>query len=372
MVEPVWRTVAFDAASGESNRITVTTAGRYDVIVRDDAHPLTAPSDCGRIDDRTVTCRGGPYDNPGFGPPLQFHDLARINLGDGDDSAAAGGAIGVSVSGGAGDDRLIGGPGDDRLAGDAGNDTLRGDGGDDMLVGGPAGDVDLVDGGDGSDTLGYDTTSAVVIDLARGVAGVGVARDRVQRVENAHGGAGDDTLIGDDAPNLLVAGPGSDRVDGRGGDDELDLHREVNDPSEELVPVQVEAPDARRDTVTCGDGRDTVAYPNLSDRLSACELIGASGGSVGAVPDRVGRRRALFRTRTFGLVIGLRLTARVGRRTVLLGKAFDRKETGRLVVPLTRAGRRFVARPGRHGARAEALSEVDTYGVARATFRLRL
>ncbi|MDP8908133.1 MAG: hypothetical protein M3N47_03245, partial [Chloroflexota bacterium] len=45
MVEAVWQTVVFDAARGESNRITVTTTARHDVTVRDDAHPLTAPSE---------------------------------------------------------------------------------------------------------------------------------------------------------------------------------------------------------------------------------------------------------------------------------------------------------------------------------------
>ena len=194
----------------------------------------------------------------------------------------------------------------------------------------------------------------------------------MQRVENAHGGPRGDTLIGDGAANRLVAGPGADRLDGRSGDDELDLHRDVDDPSDELTGELVEAPDARRDSVACGAGRETVAYPDATDRLTGCELIGAAGGSVGAVPDRVSPRRVVFRTRTFGLVIGLRLTARGDGRRLLLGEALDRQQTGRLVVPLTRAGRRFVARPGRRGARAETLSDIDADGVARATFRLRL
>ena len=153
MVVDVWQTVVFDADPGETNKITVTTA-RYDVTVRDEANPLSAPSGCARVDARTVTCRGGPYDNPTAGRPYEFHDLAQINLGDGDDSATAAGAIGVSLSGGAGNDRLSGSPGDDRLAGDAGTDTLLGEGGDDMLLGDGVGG-ELFDGGVGNDTLAY-------------------------------------------------------------------------------------------------------------------------------------------------------------------------------------------------------------------------
>ena len=118
----------------------MTTTARHDVTVRDDAHRLTAPSECARIDDHTVTCRGGPYEDPSGRRAYEFHDLARINLGDGDDSAVAAGAIGVSLSGGAGEDRLTGGPRADRLAGDAGTNTLLGEGGDDLLLGGAAGD----------------------------------------------------------------------------------------------------------------------------------------------------------------------------------------------------------------------------------------
>jgi Ca2+-binding RTX toxin-like protein len=71
----------------------------------------------------------------------------------------------ASVSGG--DDRLFGGEGNDRLFGDSmgsdggrgGNDRLFGDAGDDELHSG-GGDFDVVDGGEGVDTVVFDGNRA--------------------------------------------------------------------------------------------------------------------------------------------------------------------------------------------------------------------
>ncbi len=373
MVEPVWRTVVFEAGPGESNRITVTTTKGNEVTVRDDANPLAAPSECTRVDDHTVRCKGGPFEERSVPRPQESHDLARADLGDGDDTAVAAGEVGVRLAGGAGDDRLTGGPGHDVLADDAGRNELSGGPANDVLIGGPAGDADVFDGGDGSDTIRYATRKPVIIDLSRGVAGVVVARDRVQHVEDASGGSGDDTLIGDDGANRMVAGTGSDRLDGRGGRDDIELQAPVSDPSAELVPEFLDAPDRRRDVVSCGDARDRVDYPDLADRLTACEVIGAAGGWVAANPARIGARRVIFRTQTAEwATLGLRLTARSGGRPVLLGQGVDRRKTNRIVLSLTRAGRRFVARRGRHGVRAEALSDLDEEGVPRSGFRMKL
>jgi Ca2+-binding RTX toxin-like protein len=55
--------------------------------------------------------------------------------------------------GGAGNDDLRGGRGNDRLFGQAGLDWLFGEDGDDFLDGGNDGQLDVLDGGPGVDTI---------------------------------------------------------------------------------------------------------------------------------------------------------------------------------------------------------------------------
>ena len=86
-----------------------------------------------------------------------------------------------------GDDEVDGGRGDDLLHGGTGDDILLGGAGDDTLFGG-AGD-DLLEGGAGDDLM---------ID-----------------------GAGDDTLIGDGGDDIMSGGAGDDLLDGGAGDDTL-------------------------------------------------------------------------------------------------------------------------------------------------------
>ena len=143
------------------------------------------------------------------------------------------------ISGLGGDDVLCGGPGSDRLSGGDGADRLHG-GTDakviedndyyvfygDTLVGGP-GD-DLLDLGDdprsegSDDVLSYvDSTSGVVLDLPAGTA-IGEGADQVVgEAEEVLGSDHDDVLVGTDEDQELVGYGGSDHVEGGGGDDEI-------------------------------------------------------------------------------------------------------------------------------------------------------
>ncbi len=181
-------------------------------------------------------------------------------------------------------DRFIGGPGADILNGAGGGDVLRGDAGPDTLAGG-AGDDDLADndgsnalfGGVGDDRLrttagarggllgqagddvlamrghgnvamqgGAGDDTYRLVDGARAnniteTANQGSDRiltdhsltvpvnvERARAVGNKpvelRSGIGDTTLIGGPADDSLDAGPGSARLDGRGGDDEIRLN----------------------------------------------------------------------------------------------------------------------------------------------------
>jgi Ca2+-binding RTX toxin-like protein len=145
-----------------------------------------------------------------------------------------------TIYGERGSDHLNGGPGEDTLFGENGNDTLDGDGGngdrlnggpgDDTLDGGP-GDYDILTGGPGNDRIdggpgAHDVASyagtggAVTIDLQTQTVS-GAESERLSGIEDALGGSGNDTLIGNPATaNRLDGGPGNDRLVPAGPGDE--------------------------------------------------------------------------------------------------------------------------------------------------------
>ena len=153
-----------------------------------------------------------------------------VNGGDGVDQLR-GDAGNDTLDGQAGDDRAWGGTEDDtvnggsehdQLFGEAGNDSLDGGTGDDRLSPG-AGDDTLIDGGDGVDTVLYDTaTSSVTVSLNAGDAsGDSIGYDVLSQIENATGSAYEDALIGDGGPNLLNGGASRDVLNALGDADRI-------------------------------------------------------------------------------------------------------------------------------------------------------
>lgn len=135
------------------------------------------------------------------------------------------------LDGGGGRDLLFGEAGNDRLDGGPGaHDRLYGGPGDDRLDGGP-GDFDLLEGGPGNDRLDggpgpHDIASyagaggAVTVNL-RTQTVTGAESERLHGIEDAVGGSGADTLIGNPStPNRLDGGPGADRLLAAGPGDE--------------------------------------------------------------------------------------------------------------------------------------------------------
>jgi Ca2+-binding RTX toxin-like protein len=141
------------------------------------------------------------------------------------------------ITGGAAADILIGSDSNNLIIGGGDTDTIRGLGGDDTMNG--DGDIsflfantDLIDGGDGSDTVSYDERSAPVNVSLDGVANDGdpavAEADNVINTENIIGGNGNDTLTGNSAGNIIrglggndtiAGGAGPDLIDGGGGTD---------------------------------------------------------------------------------------------------------------------------------------------------------
>ena len=107
-------------------------------------------------------------------------------------------------------ENAVGGSGNDSFTGDGNANTFEGGGGD-----------DTIDGGAGSDTVSFATAAATVtVDLAAGTAvGTDVGSDTLTSIENATGGAGDDTITGDGNANTLSGGGGTDTLTGAGGTD---------------------------------------------------------------------------------------------------------------------------------------------------------
>ena len=106
---------------------------------------------------------------------------------------------------------LIGAAGNDQLTGGPTNDSLAGGGGDDRL-----------DGAGGTDMADFDgALEPIVADLQTGRA-TGDGTDTLLHIEDLRGGTQADDLFGNSGPNRLV-GDHLDLVDGRQGDDILDI-----------------------------------------------------------------------------------------------------------------------------------------------------
>jgi hypothetical protein len=119
---------------------------------------------------------------------------------------------------------LIGNEGHNTLSGLGGTDYLYGQDGNDILIGGAAGIApNQLWGGEGTDTASYaGTTGTVYADLAALAAYVdGALVDTMNSIENLAAGSGTNTLVGDNAANVLTGGAGIDYLYGQGGDDIL-------------------------------------------------------------------------------------------------------------------------------------------------------
>lgn len=166
------------------------------------------------------------------------------------------------LAGGQGSDFLSGDAGADELAGDAGNDTLDGGAGNDFVSGAAGSDIFIEQDGSGDDTYAggadsdlLDFTAAsgdVAVDLVAGTAvGTGTGNDTLSGIENIRGGAGDDTIVGDDGANSLSGG-GDDTLSGELGDDVFDASDDTGD-----------------DTYIGGEGFDTADYFDATAVINA-------------------------------------------------------------------------------------------------------
>ncbi|BAO67045.1 bifunctional adenylate cyclase toxin/hemolysin CyaA [Bordetella bronchiseptica] len=188
-------------------------------------------------------------------------ELADRITGDAQANVLRGAGGADVLAGGEGDDVLLGGEGDDQLSGDAGRDRLYGEAGDDWFFQDAANAGNLLDGGDGNDTVdfsgpgrGLDAgAKGVFLSLGKGFASLmdePETSNVLRHIENAVGSVRDDVLIGDAGANVLNGLAGNDVLSGGAGDDVL-----LGDEGSDLL-----SGDAGNDDLFGGQGDDTYLF----------------------------------------------------------------------------------------------------------------
>ena len=291
-------TLAFSAAPGEVNDLTISESGG--VVVVTDTSNLIAPGygcQSGGWPGGSTTADHTIYCNVGHPYVVMTADLgdmadslvstAEVDIvvlgGEGNDAIqfdACG--YGATIHGGAGDDTITVGNGAPPCAyrphrsifGEDGNDVINGTGAGSYAVQGGAGDdtiatgdgndtideglpatangADTISGGAGTDTVTYENRAAGVRVSLDDVANDGAKRegdDIGSDVENLVGGAGNDVLTGSKRRNVITGGGGRDRLFGLAGADVFF--------ADDLVADRIDG-GAGRDTATMDFGKDRV------------------------------------------------------------------------------------------------------------------
>ena len=255
-------------APGESSRLSVRFFPDREASVHDDAGTLRPGLGClGTFYD--VSC-------PQLLPLQQCHPCSvSIDLGDGNDTLTLAGQYQKSpfaVSAGAGDDDVHiladtlavvdGGPGRDRLRADTYSELDGGEG------------ADVIEG---NGTASYAKRSGGVTVTLDGAANDGAPGEN-DNVTAPHviGGAGADSLTGDDRVNELNGGGGDDVLGGGGG---ADLLRGVGGTNRLDGGDGNDTVDGSPgDAVKCGRGADVALGLQVPGTYGDCEAVFSSTG----------------------------------------------------------------------------------------------
>jgi len=268
--------------------------GDGDDDISDDAD--SADAEGGTGNDTMTGSAGTDFLRGGADNDLIFGGANGFDILEGEDGndTIAGGNGETFLLGGTGQDSLTGGLAVDVLEGNEGRDTLIGGGGNDRLAGGTDADRldggmgnDELDGGLGNDTYIVDSTADTVVNEVAFGAGGGIdtvftsvnftAPTNVELVR-AQAGAGNLTLIGNDAPGTLVGNEGANRLEGRGGNDQIN----GNNGNDTLVGGE------GRDTLVGGAGADTFVFTSISNsRAGSANRDVINGFDRGATQDRI-------------------------------------------------------------------------------------
>jgi hypothetical protein len=255
-------TIAFTAASGEANNLTVSHAGGSVRFSDPAVSAMTAGPGCSVSGPQRVDCAAV--------------DPKRIvvDLGDGNDRLSGQSLVPFSAYGGLGNDQIGLFGGDDVVDAGSGNDTVDTGWGDDTIDGGEG--ADSIGGGYGRDRVVYSSRSAAVSVSLDDVANDGASGegDNVRpTVDDVTGGSGNDTLTGDDGANGLTGGLGDDVLSGAGGADSLDGGAGTDSFSGGAGTDSFSLRDGLAEALACGS-EDDVAEADHDDVADAdCEVV---------------------------------------------------------------------------------------------------
>jgi Ca2+-binding RTX toxin-like protein len=205
--------------------------------------------------------------------------ITSTHLAGGSASALVAATVDLTVNGGDGDDVITGGAGDDTVNGGNGNDTFKAVASD--------GD-DTFNGGAGTDKADYSANGADLVVTMDGTTDSGDTgggeKDIIGAdVEDLLGGAGDDTLTGNDLSNHIQGGAGADIISG--GTANSDCTKDLDILDGEAGNDTFDAGSAADcgDLMNGGAGTDRVDYQARSANLKISLDTAANDGDDAAV-----------------------------------------------------------------------------------------
>ncbi len=214
------------------------------------------------------TLDGGEGEDIASYATMQSHSV-KVNLSDtSQNNGDAAGDVYISIEG------VEGTRFNDELTGNEGRNLLFGGEGDDMLDGGVGG-ADFFDGGEGVDTVTYQSSTQGVFVRAMETwrNDDGARGDTYENIENLYGSNFDDNLCLDDGDNLIWGADGDDCIFGLAGDDTL-MGDEGNDT---LIGG------AGADHMNGSWGDDKVSYRTSTEAVTAslADGAGTAGDAAG-------------------------------------------------------------------------------------------
>ncbi|MEM7023868.1 MAG: calcium-binding protein [Pseudomonadota bacterium] len=180
--------------------------------------------------------------------------------------------------GSGGNDNIFGGGGHDFLLGQDGDDAIYGGSGRDVMRGGAG--ADHLDGGSEDDWVQYhDANAGVSLSLLTGTGTAGdAAGDTFTSVEHVKGTGYADTISGNAARNIFLAGDGDDLITGNGGND-LFYGESGNDTLIGSSAGETFYGGAGSDDIQGGGGNDWLRFGDAGAGISVSLLTGT--GSLG-------------------------------------------------------------------------------------------
>jgi|GEM_PF-259753 len=193
-------------------------------------------------------------------------NITTVSTGSGNDTISGTGTGNPeNLKGNAGSDTITAGSGNDTLDGGTGNDSLNGGNGNDSYNFSDNWGIDTLTDSAGTDQVDLSNVTAdATINLVNGsgaevTSGSNSIEFGTSVLENAFGGAGNDTITGTFANNILVGNAGNDTIIGADGNDSI-TGGSGNDSISAGTGDDTLIGGAGNDILDGGDGNDTYVF----------------------------------------------------------------------------------------------------------------